>query len=784
MVRIEAGEDENNFRPPGAHFGNVQITEVPIMKKLPSFLKISMHPCTADPRTGVAGSTPYLPLLGLWLIDMALASNWINKPPAGDLTTTFCDSDYLQVTGLKGMEKLFPEHFDGDEELQRLEEKIAALEDEELELPKARHKSKRMKLAQIKVGLRKTLLRRRNELLQKSVDANLPLFQNVERAGRLLHLNEAERAILTFAACMSCFTVFRNALVMSQIRVTDSQLAQLLSALTGQPFADIRKAIHRGSVLMTAGLVKLDHDEADLEDKIRINRGLRDVFLEQLSSDEELSSRVLRLASPGKLSLGAFPHLRMDIDLMTDYLNGVLREKATGSNILLYGPPGCGKTELAKALAQRLGITLYEIAYADDDGDPIDGEQRLKNFNFCQHALKGKANVALMFDEMEDVLSGDGQMQTFFGLLNGMGQSPRSGKAWINRALEESPVPTIWITNDTDIDVAYLRRFTYSLRLGVPPRQVRTTITEKYLADYSSHTDQLRALAELDDLLPSQLEMAAKVVKYSSRDRPDQAWLRIEQSLMRSRELLGQPRVSLKPKFQTAYSLDFIRSNADIPSILNGLRRSPHATFCLYGPPGTGKSLLARHVADELGVPLLQKRASDLLDKYVGETEQRIAAMFEQARDEGAVLVLDEADSFLSDRTGAQRQWELTQTNEFLTRLESFEGIFFATTNLIDKLDSAVLRRFSHKIKFDYLTADQRWCLFEQEALRLGIAPHEITGLESKVRRLELLTPGDFAAVIKNLKLSAAIPSAAAFHMALESEVSIKRHGKETIGFI
>lgn len=375
-------------------------------------------------------------------------------------------------------------------------------------------------------------------------------------------------------------------------------------------------------------------------------------------------------------------------------------------------------------------------------------------------------------------------MQTFFGLLSGMGQSPRSGKAWINRALEESPVPTIWITNDTDIDVAYLRRFTYSLRLGVPPRQVRTTITEKYLADYSSHTDQLRALAELDDLLPSQLEMAAQVAKYSSRDCPDQAWHRIEQSLMRSRELLGQPRVSLTPIFQTSYSLDFIQSNADIPSILRGLQRSPHATFCLYGPPGTGKSLLARHVADELGVPLLQKRASSLLDKYVGETEQRIAAMFEQARDEGAVLVLDEADSFLCDRMGAQRHWEVTQTNEFLTRLESFDGIFFATTNLIDKLDNALLRRFSHKIKFDYLTVEQRWRLFEQEALRLGIAPNEITALESAMRRLDLLTPGDFATVIKNLKLSAANPSATDFLLALEVEVSMKRHGKGAIGFV
>jgi len=70
-------------------------------------------------------------------------------------------------------------------------------------------------------------------------------------------------------------------------------------------------------------------------------------------------------------------------------------------------------------------------------------------------------------------------------------------------------------------------------------------------------------------------------------------------------------------------------------------------------PPGTGKSLLARHAADELGKPLILKRASNLLDKYLGETERRIAAMFEQARDEDAVLVPDEADSFIADRSGS-----------------------------------------------------------------------------------------------------------------------------------
>lgn len=751
------------------------------MKKLPSFLKISSQPGNHCKDTHNILINPYQPLLGLWLIDMALNGNWINEPPSGSLNATFADRDYLRVTGLKKIEKLIPHDLD-DCELQQLKDEIEALENEEDDsaLPKAR--KAKCRPPKFKKAL-EIALRQRREELRKSVDGNLPLFQNVRRIGRMLQLSEAEQAVLTFAACISCFSVFRNALVQNDIQVDNIKFAQLLSALTGQPCEDIRKAIHQNSVLMTAGLVKIAHGESELEEKIQINRTLQNVILDHLGSDEEVSSHALRLASPGKLSLDDFPHLSRDITLLRSYFAGVMRDVSAGSNILLYGPPGCGKTELAKALMAALGITLYEVACADGDGDSIEGEQRLQNFNFCQQALKGKSRIALMFDEMEDVLSGDDELFDFSAFTKRT-VSSKGGKAWINRALEQNPIPTIWITNDANIDPAYLRRFDYSLPLRIPPRQVRETIAAHHLAEYTPHPEQLSALATLDDLLPSQLERAARFARLSGQDSPEQAWQQIEQSLLRSRELLGQRRVSLKPSVETAYHLDFIRTDADIAEILAGLKNTPQATFCLYGPPGTGKSLLARHVADELGLPLLLKRASDLLDMYVGQTEQRIAAMFAQAQDEGAVLVLDEADSFLCDRMGAHRQWELTQTNEFLTHLESFTGIFFATTNLVDKLDPATLRRFSHKIKFDYLSSDQGWRLFQQEAIRMGIAKDSFAHLRPSIHQLDLLTPGDFAASIKRLKLSIDLPTAESLLSTLQLEVKMKRHGKERMGFI
>ncbi|QSB02864.1 AAA family ATPase [Methylomonas sp. EFPC1] len=116
---------------------------------------------------------------------------------------------------------------------------------------------------------------------------------------------------------------------------------------------------------------------------------------------------------------------------------------------------------------------------------------------------------------------------------------------------------------------------------------------------------------------------------------------------------------------------------------------------------------------------------------------------------------MDEADSLLSDRSYAQRSWEITQINEMLTQMETFSGIFICTTNLMDKLDAASLRRFDFKVKFDYLNPNQRWLLFQRECRRLGgqlpSNPENLAIFKQQVQRLSKLTPGDFAVVSRQV---------------------------------
>ena len=180
---------------------------------------------------------------------------------------------------------------------------------------------------------------------------------------------------------------------------------------------------------------------------------------------------------------------------------------------------------------------------------------------------------------------------------------------------------------------------------------------------------------------------------------------------------------------------------ATLPALLDRLVR-PGAdravSFLLSGPPGSGKSAWVRHLAERMGLQVLQKRASDLLDAFVGGTERNIADAFAEARDTNAFLVFDEADSLLLDRADAVRSWEISQVNEMLTWMEQHALPFACTTNLPDRLDRASLRRFLVKVRFDWLTQAQARLAFRRF---FGLtAPPQLDGLRT-------LTPADFALV-------------------------------------
>lgn len=173
---------------------------------------------------------------------------------------------------------------------------------------------------------------------------------------------------------------------------------------------------------------------------------------------------------------------------------------------------------------------------------------------------------------------------------------------------------------------------------------------------------------------------------------------------------------------------------------------APRLNILLSGAPGSGKTAFVKHLAEAVGAPLKILKASDIIGRYTGETERAIASAFESAKANNEILFLDEIDSFLQDRTGASRSWEVTQVNELLQQMESFEGVLIGATNFVDNLDKAVLRRFTYKIKLDYLT-DEGKNIFFGRYFKTKLTEEERKRLEA----IDNLTPGDFRTVKEEL---------------------------------
>jgi len=294
-------------------------------------------------------------------------------------------------------------------------------------------------------------------------------------------------------------------------------------------------------------------------------------------------------------------------------------------------------------------------------------------------------------------------------------------------------------------------------------------------------------LTERKGLTPAQIRTAVRFAGLAATEGGVVMEQLIERQLRNADQALGNHVAAAARPSVTTYDLGMlhVETRFEIPRIVQALKARGHGTLCFYGAPGTGKTALAEHIARSLDRPLLVKQASDLMSKFVGETEQNMAAMFREAEAEKAVLLLDEADSFLQDRRGAQRTYEVTEVNEMLQGMERFAGIFVCTTNLLDRIDQAALRRFTFKIKFKPLLPAQREAMFVTEAL--GGDPARLTDdIRSRLGRLDQLCPGDFAAVKRQVEILAASFEPAEFLEQLEAEHRIKPEVREArpMGFV
>lgn len=603
------------------------------------------------------------------------------------------------------------------------------------------------------------------------------LQQNIFWLASLLTLSEMDCQLMEFCALAQHHTVLSETMESFGNASMDTYVRCASYAL-GADYHELFSALSYSGKLIKNRLIQYNKTFIGQITYPQLAEDILGLLFQRFASFDELIHAFVEVAPKSLLTKSDFPHLEEQTKLLALYLNQAIEQRLPGVNILVYGPPGTGKTEYVRWLAQYIDQPLYAVRTTDKDDQAISGIGRLTFYKFCQQFLS-ETTAFIIFDEVGEAFSANEHFQ----YQSNNRKDGSSSKSWLNQLLETNPVPAIWITNDIDnIDDAYLRRFDHSIHIDVPPASIRKKILNKYLGQCAVSDSQLATLAQHDKLTPAQIQNAAKVVQALP---PVEHGATLDLLIHNGMRLLGQPQAARSIQLSTRhYRLDYLNADQDLNALVTKFvkQRSISASMCLYGISGSGKSAFAHYLAHMMDRPLITRRASDILSPYLGETESHMAKMFRQAQQENAILLLDEADSFLSERQYAQYAWQVTQVNEMLTQMEAFNGLFICSTNLIDRLDQASLRRFTLKIRFDVMTAAQAWQLY---TAYLQPSLEELGAYQSELAKLPNLTPGDFANVYTKVMLLHDTLSPDVFLAGLQQESRSKRQvSSSSIGFL
>ena len=603
------------------------------------------------------------------------------------------------------------------------------------------------------------------------------IAQGVLRFGAGFGLNAEESRVLLLAVVAGADGYLDDALP-SGTSAAGHDLDHMVAVATGVALPAVRAALAPGGLLLRSGLIRRWQRNYDFSSRLELIDGMAASFVD-VEQALPFEQRWLARAPGPQVRLDDLGHLRAELDTAIAILKGALQRGGRGVQVLLYGEPGVGKTELARLLAAEAGASAYLLPDVSSGGAPLSADVRLRRFAFMQRLLAQQPRSLIVLDEVEEMLASERRWD------NAPPSSPQ--KAWKNRLLEESQVPSIWIGNWIHaIDPALLRRFTVALRVPNPPARARLAMLAQLCGGCEQDAQVRAVIGGREDISPADIRRAHAAALLADGHSDEALPLRFLRALgLRAahEEAPIVPRRRVVPALP--YRMEWLNTEPPLRELVPLLGEAGAGRLCFWGPPGTGKTALAQHLAAQLGRPLHVKKASDLISKWIGETEQNIAQAFVAARREDALLLIDEADSFLRSREGAERSWEVSQVNQLLKELEDYEGMVALCTNFFETLDAAVLRRLDLKVRFARLRREDAAEAFVEAALVLGAdALRARECVQAAPLEGEAYALGDFAAALRQARLRARAPDVALLRASLEAERRVRdeRFGR-AIGF-
>lgn len=401
-----------------------------------------------------------------------------------------------------------------------------------------------------------------------------------------------------------------------------------------------------------------------------------------------------------------------------------------GVLMLFHGAPGTGKTMTAHAVADHLGKRVLNVDIPTFAGS-CDSDRFLP-------ALFREARIqdaVLFFDECETLFESRRNGNTLMSLLL--------------TEIERFEGVAILATNLVEcLDEALDRRILVKIHFASPDAEARRAIWDKHLPERAPLAPDvdLDALAQRYDVTGGYIKnavlLAVADVVHGGGPNPQIGMAHLERAAdaqlrrphdSESAELL-RPETRLTdvvlPRDLSRLVHEFVDAERNRRTVFDRWGVGPRLAHgkglaaLFFGGPGTGKTLCAEAVAGELNRPLLRATVAALKSKWVGETERRLQGLFEEARDHGAVLLFDEADSLLMSRGAANAsRHDDSAVNVLLDLLDRHDGVTILATNRPMVLDRALDRRISWRLEFPF--PDE----LAREAIWRGLLPGSVPTL-------------------------------------------------------
>ncbi|MDB6061140.1 MAG: ftsH 2 [Verrucomicrobiaceae bacterium] len=403
-------------------------------------------------------------------------------------------------------------------------------------------------------------------------------------------------------------------------------------------------------------------------------------------------------------------------------------------NVLLFGPPGTGKTDIARTFANEGGVKFMMATTADLKAEYIGQSAHRVRDVFAK--ARASAPCVLFIDEIETVAakrgssSGDSFTQEIVTeLLQQMDGA---------RKTDDRQVFVLAATNrPEDIDSAILSRFTSKIEIPLPDEDARREMLKRLIAERA--VDPAMDVEEISALLAKRLNRKSgrDLVSLISRameravmvaDSPDD--VKLTRDLLLAEVAPQGGRQVSETEIQAAWSR-IILAPAIKESIIskirmfsNGDKAAPRGLL-LFGPPGTGKTEIARRIADSAGCYFMALSGPDLKAGYVGQSGQNVRKIWEQARARGrCVIFIDECEGVFSRRGSINAD---SASDELVQAfLAEWDGVasdgqvwVVGATNRRDLLDDAIVSRFGAAVEIGMPEAPERVKILQLEMEKL-----------------------------------------------------------------